>query len=418
MKKVILLLSMGIFSLTLAQQARADKRELRKEIKVALTPKTLSLIEKDGVINVKFLISVPANYVKSNKQYLFTPVLTDLENVYALPSVMIEGERYTKMAAKEGHSKQMKEKWENAPDMSDAIKLLATKNGRTINYEAVIPFECWMERAKMVTIQRFNSKKETVLISEDIYAPKVVITPKPKLITEKIRKVHYLEGDVKVNFMIGSSKLDMSLDENTKELDNLNAMIKSIIQQPNAQLDSICITASSSPDGSYSLNKKLAESRAETVKNYITSHFGDSLNMGEVVKTNYIAENWRGLDKYVMQSSLQNKEQVLKAITLRNIKEREMAMISLPQYDYIKKYLLPKLRFVKYQIYFHTVTIEDILVMPKKQGKSQMRGTQGQQTNTYILMPQKDKEKEKVTGRKAKLKERDKISPRYIRYYR
>lgn len=423
MKKILLLLSLGIFSLYLAPQAKADKREIKKELKVALTPKTLTLIEKNGVVNAKFLISVPSHYVKSNKQYIFTPVLTDLTNVYALPCVIIEGERYTKMAAKNGHSKHMKEKWECAPDMSDAIRLQATKNGRTINYEADIPFAEWMADAKMVTIQRFNSKRETVLIAEDIYASKVIITPKPKIFTETIRKVHYLEGDIKVNFQIGSSKLDTTLDENTKELDDLNMMIKGIMDQPNAKIDSICIIASSSPDGSYELNKRLAAARAETVKNYITNNFADCAEFEDRVKTEYIAENWRGLDRYIMRSNISNKEQAIKAISIKNLEEREKAMISLPQYDYIKKYLLPKLRFVKYQIYFHTVTVEEIIVMPKQAVSQQPKGgkqrmTQRPQSSSNYYMPQKDREKDKFKRRKMKIKDKNKILPRYIRYNR
>ncbi|MEG0500200.1 MAG: OmpA family protein, partial [Rikenellaceae bacterium] len=313
MKKIILLVAVGILSLSLTSYASGGRRDIKKDLKVSLNPKKISMVEKNGVVAIRFNIAVPRDYVHKKHQYVFTPVLTDYHNVMPLTSVVIDGKKYAKIAAKEGHSKKMKEKFKSAPDMSNAMKLMASRNPRMITYEELVPYQPWMQNADLVTVQRFNSKKATTLIAEEVYGKGVTVTPPPAPVVNntKVEKIiNKMEGKIKINFLINSSKIDPTLDSNIREMRNLKELIGSVMANKNNIVDSVIIIASSSPDGSYEFNKKLAAARAESVKNYLVQDLGVSAKAIGMIKTECIAENWEGLENLVNASNITNKPAV------------------------------------------------------------------------------------------------------------
>lgn len=421
MKKIILLVAVGILSLSLTSYAGGGRRDMKRDLKVSLNPKKISLMEKNGAVDVKFNIAVPRDFVNKNHQYVFTPVLTDYHNVMPLTSVVIDGKKYAKMAAKKGHSKKMKEKMKSAPDMSNAMTLMASKNPRMINYEVIVPYQPWMQNADLVTVQRFNSKKSTTLIAEDVYGKGVTVTPPvvaPQVNNTKVEKtINKMEGKVNINFLINSSKIDMTLDSNIRELYNLKKMINGVAENKNNVIDSIVIIASSSPDGLYENNKKLSAARAESVKTYLVKELGMSAQMVETIKTHCIAENWEGLDKLVNASNVSDKPAIIKAISIPDLVQRERAMMALPQYGYMKKYILPQLRYVKYQIFYHNMTVKTTVVTtpaPAAVAPAPVQQTY-QQMNP---VPQRAVVKDKHHRRRSVVEMKDRVDPHYLRYHR
>lgn len=420
MKKIILLVAVGILSLSLTSYASGGRRDIKKDVKVSLNPKRISMVEKNGVVAIKFSIAVPRDFVHSKHQYVFTPILTDYHNAMPLTSVVIDGKKYAKMAAKQGHSKRMKEKMQSAPDMSNAMKLMASKSPRMITYEELVPFQPWMQNADLVTVQRFNSKKTTTLIAEEVYGKGVTVTPPPAPVVNntKVEKViNKMEGVVRVNFLISSSKIDLTLASNIREMHNLKQIINNLMQNKNNVVDSIIIIASSSPDGNYEFNKKLAAARAESVKEYLMKDMGLKAQPNSIVKTHYIAENWEGLENLVNASDVTNKPAIIKAISTPDLVQRERAMMALPQYGYMKKYILPQLRFVKYQIFYHNVTTKTV-VIPTPAPAAVAPAPAQQTFQPMNDVPQRVVVKDKQHRRRGVMEAKDKVSPHYLRYHR
>ena len=420
MKKIILLVIVAVASLTLSSYA-GPKKQLKKDLKITLSPSKINLVERNGQVDVMFKMSVPANYVHSKHQYMFTPVLTDYNNIMPLETIIINGQKYAKMSAKNGHHKDMKQKLDAAPDMSKAIQLNASKNARMIDYEYTIPFEPWMANAHLVCIQRFNSKKNTTLIAEEIYGHGVEVTTIPTVI-ETVAIVDNIEGIININFPISSSKINMNLGDNRNEIAEMENIIMKIMNNKANIVDSIIITASSSPDGRYASNEKLAMARAKSVKSYLLNKFDFKSKYKDVVKTKCVAENWVGLAALVLASDVPNKARILKAISIRNLAQRERAMMALPEYPYIKKYILPSLRFVKYEIFYHTVTIAIIEVeaapaAPKMNTTLTNQCPACQQKN-IVCTHNKLLFKEKVNHNRIVEKAKVKGDPHYYRYHR
>ena len=66
-----------------------------------------------------------------------------------------------------------------------------------------------------------------------------------------------------------------------------------------------------SPESPHKNNAYLAQGRTEALKDYVESlyHFGEGF-----IRTEFEAEDWDGLEKYVASSSLTHKEEILEAI--------------------------------------------------------------------------------------------------------
>lgn len=422
MKKIILLVAVGILSLSLTCYASGGRRDIKKDVKVSLNPKKISMMEKNGVVAIKFNIAVPRDFVRSKHQYVFTPILTDYHNAMPMTSVVIDGKKYAKMAAKQGHSKRMKEKMKSAPDMSNAMKLMASKNPRIITYEELVPFQPWMKNADLVTVQRFNSKKTTTLIAEEVYGKGVTVTPPPAPVannTKVVKVINKMEGKIRINFLISSSKIDPTLDSNVREMYNLKQIINGLTQNKNNIIDSIVIIASSSPDGNYEFNKKLAAARAESVKAYLVKDMGMNPQSVNMIKTYCIAENWDGLENLVNMSDITNKPAIIKAISINDLVKRERAMMALPQYGYMKKYILPQLRYVKYQIFYHDITTKTTVLPATTPAAVAPAPASKQQTFQPVNdVPQRVVMKDKQHRRRGVAEVKDKIDPHYLRYHR
>lgn len=122
---------------------------------------------------------------------------------------------------------------------------------------------------------------------------------------------------VKVYFRQGYSRLQPSFRENGIRLDEFMRRISEIHGDSTARLNSIDIVAYASPEGSYTLNKKLARNRADNISAYLRG------NMPFLPDTLYNVHphdiDWDGLVAMVESSDMSYRCEVLKI--LRNVPE-------------------------------------------------------------------------------------------------
>ena len=125
---------------------------------------------------------------------------------------------------------------------------------------------------------------------------------------------------VKVRMETGSAFLDFPVNQtviypdyrrNDSELAKIRATIDLVKNDPNTRITHIGIHGYASPEGSYQNNVRLAQGRAEALKEYVRKqyHFADSLF--DVRST---PEDWEGLRRYVAQSDMEYKEELLAII--------------------------------------------------------------------------------------------------------
>ena len=177
-----------------------------------------------------------------------------------------------------------------------------------------------------------------------------------------------------IDFKVGDASLCDTLHNNKEELSRIKNNVATLFADTSYTVDSIVITSSCSPEGSYSFNEKLSKRRGAALQKYFFD-YADSLtssvwniNLASeeedarenaargagVIKNRSIAENWEQLSR-ILQSdtTLADREAIEKAMKLSGHDERERALSRTKDYPYIRSVVYPLLRTVKFDFHLH-----------------------------------------------------------------
>lgn len=178
-------------------------------------------------------------------------------------------------------------------------------------------------------------------------------TPKYKVTI--LERIVYDNTKALIDFGKGSSLIDTLLGDNASELRRIRRCIDDVVSRDDLCLDSLVVTASCSPEGSYSVNKALSEARSETMKDYIGGLVPSDWKSR--IRTSALPENWEQFGKLAASDTVIGdaaRNRIGKMMErIRNPDELESALAALPQYRYLREKIYPKLRSVKFDFYLH-----------------------------------------------------------------
>lgn len=224
-----------------------------------------------------------------------------------------------------------------------------------------------------------------------------------------------------IAFDQGKSNLNEDLAENHSEMENIRKRLTSLVKNETFDLDSVVVTASCSPEGSFSLNTELSKKRGEAVVGYFDrfmKELTDSIEMEEGLffdefgnkienKHNSVrftshtnSENWDLLDKYVYETEFLSDDELRNydKIARKHYKkpdEREAALKKEKFYGRMVSELYPKLRTVQFNFYLHRKGMVKDTIHTTVLDSAYMRGVQAIDDRDYetaikILGPYKD----------------------------
>ena len=165
-----------------------------------------------------------------------------------------------------------------------------------------------------------------------------------------------------IDFDKGSSKVDTLLGDNASELRRVHRCIGDVIARDGLVLDSLVVTASCSPEGTYQINERLSRARSKAV----TEAVSVPAEMKRCLKTACMPENWGHFRKLVSNDTLlgsasQNKilrlthglEHDRTAVSADAMDQAEMRLSKLPEYRYLREKIYPQLRTVSFEFHLH-----------------------------------------------------------------
>lgn len=158
-----------------------------------------------------------------------------------------------------------------------------------------------------------------------------------------------------IDFRQGSSEIDTMLGDNGSELRRVMKCIDDVVARDDLELDSLVIVASCSPEGSFSLNRRLSAARSESVRKYMGEYVPDEWK--DSLKASVLPENWEQLEKLVANDTLmseQARSRILEMIGGMGDPDRvERKMSAMPEYRYLREKIYPKLRSVRFDFHLH-----------------------------------------------------------------
>lgn len=177
--------------------------------------------------------------------------------------------------------------------------------------------------------------------------------PKYRIIV--LERTVYDNTKALIDFRQGRSDVDTSLGDNRSELLRIRRCIDDVVSREEFVLDSLVVVASCSPEGAYSLNRKLSQARSKAMLDYmrefVPEYWRDSLRSSE------LPENWEQLEKLVeSDTSLQEngRQRILEVIRgdeLPDVRERRLS--KMVEYRYLREKLYPQLRSVRFDFHLH-----------------------------------------------------------------
>ncbi len=282
----------------------------------------------------------PEKYMKKKAVVTVTPVLKYEGGEVEGQSATFQGEKVegnaTTVQYKVGGTYSMKTNFAYTDAMmnSDLYARFDAKKGKK---KVSIP-EVKIGYGVVATSQLLNRCNITAATAPDAYQ---------RIIEQK--------QEANIKFLINQATLRSS-ELGTTSVKDLSKILKEINDnQEERALQSIEVSAYASPDGRYTLNEKLAEKRQNVSADYMKKEL-KKLKMKADVDTKFTAEDWEGFQELISKSNLQDKDVILRVLSMyQDPEEREQQISNMSEvYTDIKEGILPELRrarlIVKYDV--------------------------------------------------------------------
>ena len=153
-----------------------------------------------------------------------------------------------------------------------------------------------------------------------------------RYLTKVIERRASANTEAHIDFKVGKSDVVPDFGNNAYEIELIKRTLSSLVRNEVFDLDSIIVSATASPEGSYALNSSLAQKRSESVSAYFEdfmAEYRDSLEMAAGLVENMdetwtdtipetpairftprcIPENWTDLDDLVLADVVMNDGQ-------------------------------------------------------------------------------------------------------------
>ncbi len=171
-----------------------------------------------------------------------------------------------------------------------------------------------------------------------------------------------------VTYKSGATEFSEDTGDNRAEIDKVFETIHGINYTGEFLIDSIRMTATSSPEGSADMNLFLSRGRALALKRYLARRSDDREGVDTLFRPRWTGEDWNRLHGLVLaDDSLENKASLLRIMKeTDNPDNREYAMRKYPaDYKRIREKHYPLLRGVEFKFHLHRRNmLQDTVVMP------------------------------------------------------
>ena len=236
----------------------------------------------------------------------------------------------------------------------------AKENGKTVDYKnggkysQHCSFDYVPAMRKSELFLRFEAKignKEIEIpdlkIADGVIATDELADPRDNrsaTTPDKFQRVIQELTEADIKFLIQSAEL-RSKETKSDEVKALQAAIKDAKNAENKEISKVEVAGYASPDGGMALNEKLAQNRQKVAANFLKKDLKKN-KVNNAIESNITAEDWEGFQKAMENSNMQDKDLVLRVLSMySDPEEREAQIKNLSAvYGTIAEEILPALR--------------------------------------------------------------------------
>lgn len=293
------------------------------------TPQVLEAV--GGKVPVTINGKFPEKYFNKKAVVEVTPVLRwDGGQVKGQPAVFqgekVEGNNQA-ISYKVGGNYTMRASFDYVPEMAKSelyLEFKASKGSKTISIPAV--------------------KIADGVISTSELIGNTLRSANPASSADAFQRIIKEAQQANIMFLIQQANLRSS-ELNSADVKALKEQISAVYAAPNMQIDNLEISAYASPDGGVSLNTKLAEQRETNTTNYVNKELKKA-KVDAALDAKYTAQDWEGFQELVSKSNIQDKELILRVLSMyKDPAQREQEIKNISSvYKTLADVILPQLR--------------------------------------------------------------------------
>lgn len=327
------------------------------DIKYEVTPKVLEA--HGGLVNVTIKGTFPEKYFNKNATITATPVLTYAggETVFEKVQVL-QGEKVT------------------------ANNKVITYNGGDFTYTSQIPYKEGMKVSELVlrTTATLKSKSldfDPVKLADGVIATSTLVDvyARPIIMKDNFQRIIPESKMADINYVINQADIRKS-ELKGEDVKVLQAYIGQVSADPNRKLKGAVVSSYASPDGKLDENAKLSGKRGTSADKFIKKEF-DKIEAAKAegfFNSLTTPEDWEGFKTEVENSSIQDKDLILRVLSMYSdpeVREKEIKNMS-SAFEALKTDILPKLRRSKMTVSVDTIgrSDEQILAQMKADPKA------------------------------------------------
>lgn len=284
---------------------------------------------KGGKVNATVDGTFPEKYFNKKAEVTVTPVLVFNGQEAKSASVTFQGEKVkgnnNTITYKAGGKYTMPVSFDYVPAMRKS--------------ELFLDFKVKV-KAKTYTLPRVKVA-DGVISTETMSS---AADANPALGADKFQRIINQAYRAQILFLIQQATLRSS-QLNSDEMKALQDSMKYAVNAANRELVGLEISSYASPDGAYDLNEKLAGSREKATQGYMQKQMKKS-KIDAAIEGKFTAEDWDGFKELMEKSDIQDKELVLRVLSMYDdpaVRDEEIKKMS-STFDVIAKDILPQLR--------------------------------------------------------------------------
>ena len=342
MKKSILFVGLAV---VMALTSCSKLKLTADNFKVTPTP----LEASGGQVPATITANFPEKCIPKKAVVVVTPVLKYEGGEAASESATFQGQKVegngTSVQYKVGGTYSMKANWayQDAMLKSDLYARFDAKVGKKVKNVPDVKIGYGI----LATAQLLSYCTITGATAPDAYQ---------RIIAQK--------QEANIKFLINQANLRTS-ETGSISIQDLVKILKEINDNNETRaLQNIEVSAYASPDGKYDFNEKLAEQRQDVSDKFLKGQL-KKIGMDADIDTKYTAEDWDGFQQLISQSNLQDKEVILRVLSMyQDPEEREQQIRNMSSvYTEIADGILPELRRARLLVNYEVIGRSDAQIL-------------------------------------------------------
>ena len=342
---------------------------------VTVVAKARTIPERNGRVVLDFIVTLPKQLLGKSRSVVITPVLHKPDESVPLEDLVIRGGRFSLLQERdywqyETYVERFRpdtvgreaafNRFVKFPYPEDARLDSLVEASTTVTYyysQAVKTDET--SKKMLVTLQgqvlavddsayRLPSSDTLSYVVSSMLS---FVDTLPRYRIKVIDKFVTVEDRNYIQFFVGDTRVVDTLGDNRRQLDKITGLMRQIVEQKEFYVDTITLTAASSPEGAYAFNERLSQGRAAALKRYLVRRYGRSIDTMLTVR--WVAEDWAELTTRIRTDrEIVNRDAILELIAEeKNPDRREQAIRQrFPKdYAYIRSVIYPQLRAVNFR---------------------------------------------------------------------